>query len=235
MPFVVAENPPAVMCTADILQDQQVRGLFARANEDQKVHIPRIVVGATRYPMRRPLVGTYFRALRELTVEGLSPLFIGEGDSAEAAKEDFCLKVHAAVQELIHKRPFEMTEHDKLIWNMLNEFIDVTVYRNTTPIVVRQFGKIMRTRPFPVQVAREDGRTETVTVKDVDDDDYVTYRAGQPFEAIVHRDPLTSRLMRVVHINRRSEPQRLDSGEEKQLLDEIGSTRHLHHDTQWRP
>jgi hypothetical protein len=80
-----------------------------------------------------------------------------------------------------------------------------------------------------------DGRTETVTVKDVDDDDYVTYRAGQPFEAIVHRDPLTSRLMRVVHINRRSEPQRLDSGEEKQLLDEIGSTRHLHHDTQWRP
>ena len=241
MPFIIGENPSAVVCTVEAVRDNPVRALIQRALEEQQVHIPEIVVGSTRYPLRRHLIGTYTRALRELSVQGVSPVITGSGETAQKAQQDFYLKVHAAFQHLLHRRPFEMDEYDKLVWNTLNDFIDVTVYRNATPLVVRQFGRISRVqplskdRPCPVEVRWEDGRREHVTVSDVDDPDYVTYRPGQPFEATVHRDPLTSRLIRVVSIRRCGQTHRLPAEDETRLLAETGASKQLEQDTEWQP
>lgn len=128
-----------------------------------------------------------------------------------------------------------MSPNDRLVWETLNAVIDVTVYRNTTPIVVRQFGRIRKVRPYPVEVEWEDGQREQVTFADVADPDYVTYRPGQPFEAIVQRDPLTFGLLRVIHIRRQSEARRLAPHDEQALLADAGSTTLLVQDTQWRP
>jgi hypothetical protein len=159
----------------------------------------------------------------------------GTGDSVQESQDDFCTSVHAAFQDLVHRRPFEMSVNDKLVWETLNGIIDVTVYRNTTPIVVRQFGRICKARPYPSEVQWEDGRRESMTLSDVAEPDYVTYCPGQPFEAIVHRDPLTSRLVRVVHIRRCSAPKRLLPAEERAILADAGSAKKLEPDSQWRP
>lgn len=235
MPFVVAEKPSAAVCTIAAVQETPVYRLFQRALEEQRMHIAEIRIGSTTYPLRRQLVGTYTRAYRELVVEGVSPVITGAGDTMQGAQDDFCLKVHAAFQALLHRRPFEMSAADKLAWETLNGIIDVTVYRNTTPIVVRQFGRIRKARPYPTEVEWEDGRRESVTLTDVAEPEFVTYRPGQPFEAVVQRDPLTSRLLRVIHIRRCSAPKRMAPHEEKALLAEIGSTKQLEQDSEWRP
>lgn len=100
MPFVVAENPSAVVCTVEAVRESPVHGLFQRALEEHRVPISEIACGTGKYPLRDQLIGTYTRALRELVVERVSPVITGSGDTVREAQDDFCLKVHAAFQEL---------------------------------------------------------------------------------------------------------------------------------------
>lgn len=99
--------------------------------------------------------------------------------------------------------------------------------RNQTPIQVRQFGKITQARPYPQQIQWESGEREAISLDQVDSPDFVTFKPGQPFEAIVARDPLNFRLLRIVHVERRSMPARLSAVEEAQLLESIGSSQNL--------
>ena len=235
MPFIVTENPAAAVCTVEAVRENPLYGSFQRALEEQRVHISDISVGSVKYPLRRQLRGTFTRALRELAVDGVSPMITGIGDSLQEAQSDFCLKVHASFQKLLGLRPFELTVDDRLVWETLVGIIDVTVYRNTTPIVVRQYSRISKARPYPLEVEWDDGHRESVTLSDVTDPDYVTYRPGQPFEAVIQRDPLTFRLLRVIHIRRCREPKRLAPDDEQSLLEDIGSTKQLPQDNKWQP
>lgn len=204
--------------------------------DEQRVIIPTLSVGDTRYPLRQKFVGTYIRTLEELNIQGVSPLIVGKGKSANEARDDFCLQIHATLQALINKRPFEMTDDDHDKWNALTQFVDMTVYRNTTPIKACQFGRIKEARShYEKVVAWEDGTTERIPIMQVNDPDYVTYCPGQPFEAIVHRDPITFELIRIVSIERRREPHRMSPEEESQLLNNIGSLDHLQQNTEWTP
>ncbi len=235
MTFVIAlEYPCDVAHNIDYSPFNQ-RRRQCEVTDAMQTPITNISIGDTRYPMRQACVGTYFRALEELSVQGVSPHIVGKGKSAEEASNDFCLKVHATLQSLINKRPFEMTDEDQLKLDVISQFIDVTVYQNTTPIKVRQFGRIRRARPYPESVAWDDGRVEQVPIDKVEDSDYVTYRSGQPFEAVVQRDPITFELIRIVSIERRHESHRMPAEEESQLLDEIGSLKNLRQNTEWTP
>jgi hypothetical protein len=120
-----------------------------------------------------------------------------------------------------------MSDDDRATWRLIGSYVDVTVYRNSIPIQVRQYGRVLRARPYPTQVAWDDETKERVSLEIVDSPDFVTYKPGQPFEAVVARDPITFELLRIVHIERTCPPGRLDSEEEQQLLDEIGSTSKL--------
>lgn len=69
----------------------------------------------------------------------------------------------------------------------------------------------------------EDGSREAIRIEQVASPDFITFKTGQPFEAIVSRDPVDFRLLRIVHIERRPEPSRLPEREETELLESIGS------------
>ena len=89
---------------------------------------------------------------------------------------------------------------------------------------MRQFGRICKARPYPQQIRWENGERETITIDQVASPDFITFKPGQPIEAIVARDPVSFSLLRIVHIERRSEPSRLSLSEETELLESIGST-----------
>ncbi len=112
-------------------------------------------------------------------------------------------------------------------WDVLRELIDVTVYRNTTAVVVRQFGKVTQVRPWPQEVEWDNGRKEAVLLRQVNSPDFITYRPGQPFEAVVERNPVTGELHRISHIERRRQILRMPPEQERQLVDAIGSSRQL--------
>ena len=186
-----------------------------------------IRVGAIEYPLRRTLRATYVPGQGEYLVEGFSPLFIGKGETQEQASLGWRNAVHLAFQELVNKRPFEMRDDERQMWNVLSDRIDVTVYRNRTLLSIRAFGCISRARPYPQQIEWEDGSKEAVSLDQVDSPDFVTFKPGQPFEAVVARDPVTFGLVRVLHIERRGKPSRLQPEAEAALLGEIGSSGQL--------
>lgn len=183
-----------------------------------------IQVAGVTYPLRRSSTVSFIPGIGEFLVEGFSPAFVGHGATFEAARRDWLLSIHSGFQELLHKRPFEMSPDDVYRWSVLSSRIDVTVYRNQTPIQVRQYGRISQARPYPRQIQWENGERESINVEQVASPDFVTFKSGQPVEAIVARDPVNFRLLGIVHIERRSTPSRLPSREEAELLESIGST-----------
>jgi hypothetical protein len=168
-----------------------------------RVELTELRVGSIVYPLRHELTGRYVRALEELFVQGVSPVFVGKGASEREAIDDFSLQVHADFQELLYKRPFEMDADEVSRCRTLNEIIDVTVYRNLTPVVVRQFGEVrFGSLPYPSQIRWDNGFTESVHPRQVNSADFITFKPGQPIEAVVVRKPLTRELIQVAHITR---------------------------------
>jgi len=193
-----------------------------------RVELTELRVGSIVYPLRGELNGRFVRALEELFVDGVSPVFVGKGRSAQEATESFSLAVHGAFQELLYQRPFEMTADERSKWRMVNEIIDVTVYRNTTPIVVRQFGEVSWGRlPYPSQIQWDNGYTESVHPRQVDSPDFITFKPGQPVEAVVVRDPLTRELIRVSHISRTRRLRTAREIDDSQLVVKVGTGENL--------
>jgi hypothetical protein len=169
------------------------------------VPLSHLQVGETDYRLRRPVQGTFVLAggvSWEFWVEGFSPLFIGQGPHAEAAYLDWRDQVHVAFQDLYRKRPFEMTQEEREKWTILEDLIDVVGYRNETPVLVRQLGQVTQGRPWPRQITWVDGAKEHDLDLALMPDEFASYKPGQWFEAIVERDPLTWRMLRVRFVQR---------------------------------
>ena len=213
--------PSAFVWTVDNSIDERFRRVFT--SDAIRSTFSELCVAGTRYPLRAPSSASYIPVAGEFLVEGFSPLFVGRGASQDEARENWLLGVHATFQELLFRRPFEMTTDDRQKWSVLSARIDVVVYRNQTPIPVRQFGKISKARPYPQQIRWENDEREAIRIDQVASPDFITFKAGQPFEAVVDRDPVDFHLLRIVHIERRSEPARLSANEEAELLASIGS------------
>lgn len=222
-------SPAAYMDTEFFNDAGKSLPLNYRNSDATQMEINRIQVGRTVYPLRRSLTATFVPGLHrgQLVVDSMSPAFVGYGESGEDALQDWALQVHAAFQDLIAKRPFEMNADDRRRWNLLRDMIDVTVFRNTTPVVVRQFGRVTQLRPWPQQVEWANGQKEPVSLMQVDSPDFITYKAGQPFEAVVERNPLTGELLRISHIERRRKIQRMRPQQEAELLHAIGSSERM--------
>jgi hypothetical protein len=92
---------------------------------------------------------------------------------------------------------------------------------------VRQFGRIERARPYPDLIVWENGSADVVALSQVNSSDFITYKPGQPIEAVVTRDPVTFQLLGISYIQRRSAATRLPVSEEAELLETIGSTKTL--------
>jgi len=120
--------------------------------------IGELVVGSTRYPLRRPLRGVFYPARAaafEYIVEELGHYFVGRADTRQAAFENWRDRVHAAFQRLIRMRPFEMDAEDEARWSTLESVVDVPRYRKTAPITMRQLGKV-QTQHFVLDIIPAD-------------------------------------------------------------------------------
>jgi hypothetical protein len=216
---------PAFVSSVDAVQEMPFRRYFE--SDAIRSTLNDIRIAGVAYPLRRPCTASFIPGAGEFLVDGFSPAFVGRGATLEEARKDWLLAVHAGFQELLHKRPFEMTPTDVRRWSVLSSRIDVTVYRNKTPIHVRQFGKVTQARPYPQQIQWENGDREPISVDLVTSPDFITFKSGQPIEAVVARDPVNFRLIRIVHVERRSTPSRLSPVDEAELLESIGSTKSL--------
>lgn len=224
----MTDSIPAMSAFVSSL-DTMLQSRFRRYFESDAIRstINDIHVADVVYPLRRPCDAYFIPVVGEFLVAGFSPSFVGHGETPETGREDWLLSVHMAFQKLLHKRPFEMTEEDHRTWFILSSRIDVTVFRNQTPIQVRQFGVISMARPYPQQIKWENGSYEMIRIDQVASPDFITFKPGQPIDAVVARDPLDFRLLRIVHIERRSIPSRLSREEEAELLESIGSVKTL--------
>ncbi len=230
MPFFAAIDRPTACIFAPASATDYAQALpFRRYFQTDAVRstLNEIRVAGVVYPLRQPCATDFIPVIGEFLVDGFSPLFVGHGATTAEAQREWALAVHAAFQELQHRRPFEMSDEDRNIWSTLASRIDVTVFRNQTPIQVRQFGRIERARPYPDMIAWENGSADLVALNQVNSAEFITFRPGQPIEAVVARDPVTFQLVRILYIQKRSSATRLPSREEAELLEAIRSTKTL--------
>lgn len=223
MPFAIDKNPPAIHAEFAVSREERVsrqRVVF----DAYEMPIRSISAGTGDYPLRASLIAYYYPSIGELHVEQVSPTFVGKGKSRDEALADFEIRVHSRLQELIWKRPFEIDASDKRDLDVLDRIIDIAVYKNTTPIMVRQFGTVKYDRTsIPRAIKWDNGYTEHVSLNQVASPDFVRYAPEQPVEAWVLRDPLTRKLLRIASITKvakmRTQSEIIESG----FLKRIGS------------
>ena len=142
MPLIYDANSitPMYAQVTEFASDRAARDSNPSAYETSRHTFSQVKFGNVVYPLRRPLSAMYLRSKEELLVDGLSPDLMGHGESASKAIEDFALNFHQCIQSLIFKRDFELTGEERILWQKINNTVDVTVFRNRTPLVVQHYG-----------------------------------------------------------------------------------------------
>ncbi|MCE9566469.1 MAG: hypothetical protein K8U57_30980 [Planctomycetes bacterium] len=168
-----------------------------------------IQCGKTTYHLRQPAQGYFTRTTDdsgggEFLVEGLPRPITGTGRRPQEAHREWKRQFHATFQRLFVMRPFEMEDADRRVWTAIETMVDVERYRADQPLIVRQIGMVCRARPYPLAVKWEDGTKERVYLERMPGE-FATYKAGQPFEAVIHRHPVTHKIMSVEYIKRISQ------------------------------
>ena len=205
---------------------------FAGARDITRASIVgELVFGKTVYPLRRAVEGRFRPASDDqrstFYVDAFGSEFLGYGSNMDEAAHDWREQVHCRFQELVAKRPFEMSAAEKTTWQRLKTVIDVAVYRNTTPLTVRQIGKVAaRARPRPEFIEWEDGQKDRVRLERMPAE-FAAYKPGQPFEAVVERDPVDFRLRKILYVRRISSSPRLSTNDIECLLQSFATTKSL--------
>lgn len=164
----------------------------------------RIEIGGAIYPSRAPIAGEFVSLGRGGVVvflaEGCGPLFVGKGESEEAAYQDWADQIHCALQALFHKQEFELSEDEAAKWAVLSRLIDVDAYKSRVPIVVNETGWILEMRSGMRDVAwwpSEERETITLDRMPVE---FAGYGPNQWFDAVVERDRLSWGMLKARHV-----------------------------------
>jgi hypothetical protein len=183
------------------LRDGSLGG-FSVASE---ILIEEIRIGTTVYALRVPTRGYFLppRATRggKFWVDGFSPKFAGAGETVLTARTDWEETVHLEFQQLYAMREFEMGDADRETWGLLAERIDVELYREMTPLIGREIGKVIAATPGRRRIQWLDGMSDDYTLSQVPGA-FAAYKAGAWFEAQVVRNPLDGRFMEILSAQR---------------------------------
>ncbi|MDA8563643.1 hypothetical protein N9L06_04235 [Mariniblastus sp.] len=224
----------AIVQTIDYSVDQSQRLLDVSEAFETSLHsLSEINFGNFCYPLKRVLKGYFIRAKQEFVVERLSPSFVGNGNCVADAKDDFCQKLHIGIQALINKRPFELTETEANDWTTIGDVVDITVFKNSTPLVVQQYGVVshgMISRPCKIQW--DNGHTDAIDLRIVGTPDFINFAPGQPIRALVRRDPVTRDIIDIPHVEKVTPLRSPQQIEESGLLERIGDSADLP-ETEW--
>ncbi len=191
--------------------------------------------GETEYHLRRPVEGSFYpgvgQELGEFCVRELGSPIVGKGRTPERAYQDWLEHFHVEFQRLYAMRAFEMDDSERQIWRDIEDKVDVARYRMEQPLIVRQQGTVVRARPYPEMVRWEDGTREKIVLRRMPGE-FATYKPGQPFEAIVHRDPLSHQMIKVDYVKRLFTAPEPSDAESKLIWDSLPTSGSLP-DTAW--
>lgn len=181
-------------------------------------------VGSTEYQLRRPMTGRVYPAgpgRFEFVVDALMPHVIGRANTPQAAAEDWRNQVHAMFQQLLAMRPFEMEATDRAKWRSLESAIDSAQLRRSTPVRMRQLGRVLYLkRPYPCAIHWAGGGRDQVSFE-LMPPEFPSFKPGQWIEAICERDPLTGRLLRIPHVERIPEIRMMTCHQQNQYWDSL--------------
>jgi hypothetical protein len=202
-------------------------GGFSVASE---ILIEEIRVGPTVYPLGAPTRG-YFLPPRatcggKFWVDGFSPKFAGEGETVLTARTDWEENVHSEFQRLYAMRDFEMSDADRETWGLLAERIDVELYREMTPLIGREIGKVMAATPGRRRIQWLDGMSDDFTLSQVPGA-FAAYKAGSWFEAQVVRNPLNGRFMEILSAQRITSLDAITPAEVRELEQQFPTSKDL--------
>ncbi len=203
---IVAPNIDQIVAVApaDLFVEQAQQRLTQHsAFESSRVELSNIEFGSLTYRLKRTLIGTFLRAKEQFLVDELSPEIVGNGHSASEAYEDFCLQFHSRIQDLMYMRPFEMSVREVSRWERIKALVDITVFKNRTPMVVVQYGIVKHgKRSHPSKIQWDNGYLESIDLRQVMKPDFVNYRPGQPVKAVVRRNPITREIIDIPFIEK---------------------------------
>jgi hypothetical protein len=167
------------------------------------VPLGRVTVGAScRYTLKRQIDLTilYHGNPRfECYTEEFGSTIIGYGTTKSESQQDWEDQFHLRFQELYQMLSFEMILEQKELWGKFERLVDLTAYRNEQPVVVSQIGQIIRMRTSPILIQWINGEREDVPPNQSIPPEFVSYKCGQFFEAVVERDFQTGHIRRIVH------------------------------------
>jgi hypothetical protein len=212
-----------------VMPDSQLSSLggFSVASE---ILIEAIRIGQTVYPLSAPTRG-FFVPPRptgggKFWVDGFSPRFAGGGETLLTARTDWEENVHLEFQRLYAMRDFEMTEADRDSWALLAGRIDVDLYREMTPLIGREIGKVVAATPGRRRLQWLDGTSDEFTLSQVPGA-FAAYRPGSWFEAQVVRNPQTGRFMEILSAQRITSLDGITPGEIRDLESRFPTSKDL--------
>lgn len=156
----------------------------------------------------------------------LSPDFVGNGDTLEAAREDWQLQIDFAIQRFLAMQDFEFTSDQRRQRRVLSRYFDLNEIRYSQPLKVRAYGELVSQYPRPIRVRWVDGTKNTLTRQQISSE-MVGFVVGQPFEAVVERNPRTWELIRIQAAFRTTGLPSVSADEAAELLQNVSSTRNL--------
>jgi len=166
---------------------------------------PEIRIGTTIYKMLTSLqIISIWDWIEEAQICWAKELgyYQGKGDTISEAEQNLKESIHLDFQRLYRKRLFEMNESEQERWRLLLNIIDVLHYRQTTPLSLREIGRVSYGRlSYPTKIEWIDGRTDNITL-DVVPPELAECRTGQWIEATVKRNPVTKKLICIDHIQK---------------------------------
>ena len=233
MPLAVAPEVAYVSPASNQMAWGQSRGkLGAYAFISSDIHrstFEELTFGRENYPLWRPVAGRLLpdpQANRYVfQLNGLSNVS-GAGDTPQEAIDAFLEQFHIRFQELVFKRPFEMDGSEKNAWDEIRRLVDVELYRSRIPVLVRQFGEIVSTRPGHRMVCWEGIGNEPVDLAKYPGE-FASFRVGQPFEAYVERDQQKMQVVSVFQVKRTKRPTHRTTAENDAIAVSLGSSKDL--------
>lgn len=235
MPFLAIPDVPLISHHADEFalgprpvsgRDESWKGHF---DVNIRCRIDEICVGETRYPLRNSLQGfflpDYSGGEGEFRVSGL-PSIVARGSDIADAMKNWKDQLHTEFQELISKRPFEMSSSERAMWQMLSDRIDIAQYRNIHLVKLRQFGRVEDARPGHHRIVWENGDSHRVLLDEMPAE-FATYKPGQPFEAIVVYHPRSMRFVKVEYVSKAVKAPRLSDDQRQNIWDSMQTSAEL--------
>ena len=131
-----------------------------------KVLIHRVCVGPSVYELVRPIQmnhsweGSWF-----CWAQDFGFVYVGQAETLSKAYENWQELIHADFQKLYRKRPFEMIATERERWKLLIAVIDVLNYKQTTPLSLREIGRVSYgKRAYPTRIDWINARYDTISL-----------------------------------------------------------------------